>query len=73
MISSLCFVKHMQICRHLQEANQMTEPSKPTGPPPDRVKVDKPWEEAVRDALTKKRPKDGWPQDRSRQPPPKDK
>ena len=50
----------------------MEKPSKPTGPPPDRVKVDKPWEEAVRDALTKKPPKDGWPQDKPNDRPPKD-
>lgn len=32
-----------------------------TGPEPERVKIDKPWEDAVDDALKKKRPKDGWP------------
>lgn len=32
-----------------------------TGPDPERVKIDKPWEEAVNDALKKKRPADGWP------------
>lgn len=36
-------------------------PSKP-GPDPERVKLDKPWEDAVKDALKKKRPKDGWPE-----------
>ena len=34
---------------------------KPTGPAPDRVKTDKDWEDAVSDALEKKRPEDGWP------------
>jgi hypothetical protein len=32
-----------------------------TGPVPDRVKTDKNWEDAVKDALTKERPKGGWP------------
>jgi hypothetical protein len=32
-----------------------------TGPKPDRVKTDKPWEDAVKGALEKKRPKEGWP------------
>jgi hypothetical protein len=31
------------------------------GPPPGRVKVNKTWEQAIKDALQKKRPKDGWP------------
>lgn len=31
------------------------------GPVPDRVKTAKNWEEAVKDALQKKRPKDSWP------------
>jgi hypothetical protein len=31
------------------------------GPKPDRVKVGEDWEEAVKKALKKKRPKDGWP------------
>lgn len=33
------------------------------GPKPDRVKIDEDWEEAVKRALKKKRPKDGWPKD----------
>ncbi|HEY4761343.1 MAG TPA: hypothetical protein VIH42_12245 [Thermoguttaceae bacterium] len=35
--------------------------SKKTGPEPERVKTDKPWDKAVQNALKKKRPKDGWP------------
>jgi hypothetical protein len=31
------------------------------GPPPGRVKINKPWEKPVKDALQKKCPKDGWP------------
>jgi len=32
-----------------------------TGPAPARVKLDRPWEKAVGDALKKKRPPEGWP------------
>ena len=32
-----------------------------TGPIPDRVKVNKPWKEAMKDALAKKKPPEGWP------------
>lgn len=32
-----------------------------TGPVPDRVKIDQDWEEAMADAMKKKRPKEGWP------------
>ena len=32
-----------------------------TGPKPDRVKINKDWEEALGDALKKKRPAEGWP------------
>ena len=39
-----------------------TEKKGKTGPtPPDRVKADKNWEDAMSDALKKKRPEDGWP------------
>lgn len=37
---------------------------KKTGPKPDRIKIDKPWEDAVNDALKKPRPKAGWPKDK---------
>lgn len=49
---------------------QVKKPAKEqhkTGPDPERVKIDKPWEEAVNDALKKKRPADGWP-DHSQKP-----
>ncbi len=35
--------------------------SKKSGPKPERVKIDKDWEDAVGDALKKKRPAEGWP------------
>ena len=35
-----------------------------TGPEPERVKTDKPWEKTVSDALKKERPKEGWPKDK---------
>jgi len=39
-----------------------TKPEKEkTGPKPDRVKIDKDWEEAMGDALKKERPAEGWP------------
>lgn len=30
------------------------------GPEPERVKIDKPWTQAIAGVLKKKRPKDGW-------------
>jgi hypothetical protein len=39
----------------------MTERKRKRGPEPERVKIDEDWEKAVERALTKKRPKDGWP------------
>lgn len=32
-----------------------------SGPEPERIKLNKPWEKAVGDALRKKRPAEGWP------------
>jgi len=40
----------------------MTKKSTKTGPKPTRVKIDKPWEKAVADALKQPRPKGGWPE-----------
>jgi hypothetical protein len=34
---------------------------KKTGPPPQAVKIDVPWEQAVAHALTKTRPAKNWP------------
>lgn len=34
-----------------------------TGPKPDHVKIQGNWEKAVGDALKKKRPKEGWPEE----------
>ena len=41
----------------------MTKPKKPkrTGPKPETVKLKGPWEKAVRHALKKERPAEGWP------------
>lgn len=41
----------------------MTKPKQPkrTGPKPETVKLKGPWEKAVRDALKKERPAEGWP------------
>ena len=35
--------------------------NKQPGPKPDRLHIDGDWEEAVKKALKKKRPKEGWP------------
>jgi len=40
----------------------MTDSPHKKGPAPERVTINKPWEKAVKDALQKKRPKEGWPQ-----------
>lgn len=37
------------------------QPKKPTGPKPTRFKINKPWDKAVKEALVKERPKEGWP------------
>lgn len=34
---------------------------KKTGPPPQTVKIDQPWEDAIGTALKKTRPAQGWP------------
>jgi hypothetical protein len=39
----------------------MQKDKQKTGPKPDRVKIDKDWEEAMGDALRKKCPAEGWP------------
>lgn len=38
------------------------------GPSPDRVKIKGDWSEAVKKALEKTRPSDGWPQPQQREP-----
>lgn len=43
---------------------QVGKPKAKTGVAPERVKTDKPWDSAVKDALSKKRPAGGWPQDK---------
>lgn len=41
----------------------MKDAPKKRGPKPDRVKIDQPWEKAVADALKRKRPEKGWPEE----------
>ena len=43
------------------------EPGKP-GPEPDRLKIEVPFEEGLRRALKKKKPKEGWPEPEEPQP-----
>ena len=38
------------------------------GPEPDRLKIDVPFEEGLRRALKKKKPKEGWPEPDEPQP-----
>ena len=38
----------------------MPEESKKRGPKEDRLVIDKPWEEAIEEALRKKRSSKGW-------------
>ena len=38
------------------------------GPEPDRLKIDMPFEEGLRRALKKKKPKEGWPESDEPQP-----
>jgi hypothetical protein len=40
---------------------KQTEGGGKPGPEPDRVKIEGDWEEAVKRALGKKRPPEGWP------------
>lgn len=49
---------------HSKMAKQPKRPKRTKeapGPKPDRLVIEGDWREAVRDALTKKRPKRGWP------------
>lgn len=40
----------------------MSEQKTKSGPKPERVKTDKDWEQAIKEALQKKRPEGGWPE-----------
>ena len=44
-----------------QDKPNSTKERRKTGPKPEHVKIDKPWEKAISDALKKKRPPEGWP------------
>lgn len=39
----------------------MKQENKPSGPEPERVKIEGDWIKAVGKALKKERPKEGWP------------
>lgn len=39
----------------------MSDEKRKRGPDPERVKIEGDWEEAVKKALRKERPKEGWP------------
>ena len=46
----------------------MTECSKKRGPKPDSLQIGEDWEEAVKKAVTKKKPKRGWPEKGKKKP-----
>ena len=39
----------------------MSKEKQKPGPKPDRLKIEEPWEKAVRKAVGKKKPGKGWP------------
>jgi hypothetical protein len=39
----------------------MTDEKKKTGPEPDTLKIEGDWETAIKKALDKRRPPEGWP------------
>jgi hypothetical protein len=41
---------------------QATENSGKPGPKPDRLKIEEDWENAIKKALRKERPQEGWPE-----------
>jgi hypothetical protein len=41
--------------------NSMSKKKQP-GPDPERLKIEGDWEDAVKKAMGKKRPKEGWPE-----------
>lgn len=47
-------------CEVSMPKKKRKEPAK-RGPVPERLKIEEPWGEAVRKALKKKRPPEGWP------------
>lgn len=51
----------------------MGDKKKRPGPKPDHLKIDVPWEDAVKKALEKKRPEGGWPDpEKDEKEPPED-
>ena len=45
-----------------------TDDDRTSGPEPDRLKIDRPWADAVSDALKKRPPAGGWPSEPETQP-----
>ena len=39
------------------------KPKKKRGPKPDHLKIDGDWEDAVKQALGKEKPEEGWPEE----------
>ena len=60
----------MWIKTDVKHDQHMTLPERATGTPgpePDRVKIDLDWEDAIKRALGKKRPPEGWPRPKKKQ------
>ncbi len=47
----------------MEAEEKPTPDNKKTGPDADRVKLEGDWEDAVKKALKKKKPPEGWPQE----------
>ena len=45
----------------------MTAAKRKPGPKPERVKIEGNWEDAIDQALAKEKPKDGWPDHKTRE------
>lgn len=53
---------------HHHYTRRMSDEKQKRGPDPERVKIDEDWEDAVKKALRKKRPEEGWPKPESEKP-----
>jgi hypothetical protein len=48
----------------MSKPNKIKEKNEKPGPDPERLKIEKrDWKDALKKALGKKKPKEGWPED----------